>query len=104
MSCLDESGFKDNKHPATVFFLLFSPASVVDHSQLTFAQAVTMSGYQGHNEYDAGYGQHPQQGNTDSYYQDEHQYHDNNAGYDQHAPNAQGAPGGQQGDGYYDEQ
>jgi hypothetical protein len=55
-----------------------------------------MSGYQGHNDhYDDGYGHH--QGNTDSYYQDEHnqQYYDSN-GYDAHG-NYQG------GEGYYDE-
>lgn len=53
-----------------------------------------MSGYPGHHDYDDGYGQHP--GNTDSYYQDEHQqYYDSN-GYDAHG-------GHQGGDGYYDE-
>lgn len=56
-----------------------------------------MSGYPGHHEYDDGYGH--QQGNTDSYYDNEHgQYYDNQnaAGYDAH--------GGQPGhDGYYDE-
>jgi len=57
---------------------------------------------QGH--YDDGYGQHPQhqQGNTDSYYQDDQNqgYYDQNGGY---ADNAQHRQGGQGGDGYYDE-
>ncbi|EPE25990.1 hypothetical protein GLAREA_01902 [Glarea lozoyensis ATCC 20868] len=55
---------------------------------------------QGH--YDEGYGQH-QQGNTDSYYQDDHgqPYYDNNDGYgDQQHPPGQHPQGG---DGYYDE-
>ncbi|CAL3971701.1 unnamed protein product [Diplocarpon coronariae] len=54
-------------------------------------------GHQGH--YDDGYGH--QQGNTDSYYQDDQQYYDHNGGghYDQgHAGHHQ-----QGGDGYYDE-
>jgi 1,3-beta-glucan synthase len=61
-----------------------------------------MSGYQqgqgqgqgqGHQEYDDGYGHN--NGNTDSYYQDDQQYYDNN-GYNNR--------GGQQhGEGYYDE-
>lgn len=57
-----------------------------------------MSGYPGHHDYDDGYGHH-HQGNTDSYYDNEHgQYYDNdhNAGYDAH-----GAHAGN--DGYYDE-
>lgn len=58
-----------------------------------------MSGYPGHHEYDDGYG-HQQQGNTDSYYDNEHgQYYDNNnnaAGYDAHGGHAGN-------DGYYDE-
>lgn len=56
-----------------------------------------MSGYPGHHEYDDGYGH--QQGNTDSYYDNEHgQYYDNNnaAGYDAHGGHAGN-------DGYYDE-
>ncbi len=71
-----------------------------------------MSGYQGHNDYDHGYGQQ-HQGNTDSYYQDEqHQYYDQNGGYDhssQHDPNGQHDQSGQHdhsgqhNDGYYDE-
>lgn len=59
-----------------------------------------MSGYPAHHDYDDGYGQH-QQGNTDSYYDNEHgQYYDNNnaAGYDAHG----GAHAGGN-DGYYDE-
>ncbi len=54
----------------------------------------TMSGYQGHNDYnDGGYGHH--QENTDSYYHDDQQqYYDHN-GYDAHA--------GHNGEGYYDE-
>lgn len=66
-----------------------------------------MSGYTGqHPEYDDGYGQnghgtHNTQnaGNTDSYYQDDHQqqYYDNN-GYDAH-----GNQHNNGGDGYYDE-
>jgi 1,3-beta-glucan synthase len=59
-----------------------------------------MSGHppqQGH--YDDGYGQH-QQGNTDSYYQDDQNqgYYDHNGGYDQQQGHHQ-----QGGDGYYDE-
>ena len=51
-----------------------------------------MSGHPaGNRDYDDGYGH---QGNTDSYYQDDHQYYDAN-GY--------GAQGNQHGDGYYDE-
>lgn len=59
-----------------------------------------MSGYPGgHHDYDDGYGHH-QQGNTDSYYQDDQrQYYDN--GYDAHGGQQQGANHG--GDGYYDE-
>jgi 1,3-beta-glucan synthase len=53
-----------------------------------------MSGYPGgHQDYDDGYGHH-QNGQTDSYYQDDGQYYDSN-GYDNHS--------NQQGDGYYDE-
>jgi 1,3-beta-glucan synthase len=59
-----------------------------------------MSGHPQGGHYDDGYGHH-QEGNTDSYYQDEYNqgYHDNNGGYaDQHnAAHPQG------GDGYYDE-
>ena len=65
-----------------------------------------MSGHPQHpnqGHYDDGYGQHPQhqQGNTDSYYQDDHNqgYYDNNGGY---ADNQQGQ-NRQGGDGYYDE-
>jgi 1,3-beta-glucan synthase len=61
-----------------------------------------MSGHPHGGHYDDGYGH--QEGNTDSYYADEHNqgYYDNNAGYgeqhlDQHHGHAQGA------DGYYDE-
>jgi hypothetical protein len=56
-----------------------------------------MSGHpQGH--YDEGYGQH-QQGNTDSYYQDDHgqAYYDEHGGYADQGHHQQG------GDGYYDE-
>ncbi|TAQ85822.1 hypothetical protein B7494_g5835 [Chlorociboria aeruginascens] len=59
-----------------------------------------MSGHPQQGQYDDGYGHH-QQGNTDSYYQDEHAqpYYDNN-----HAGYADQAHGHQQGgDGYYDE-
>jgi hypothetical protein len=59
-------------------------------------------GQAGQGHYDEGYGQH-QQGNTDSYYQDDHgqPYYDNNDGYgDQHHPQGQHHQGG---DGYYDE-
>ncbi|KAG6357958.1 hypothetical protein INS49_013841 [Diaporthe citri] len=53
-----------------------------------------MSGYPANRDYDDGYGHH-QQGNTDSYYDnDQGQYYDN--GYDAH-----GGHGGQEG--YYDE-
>lgn len=62
-----------------------------------------MSGYPQGGHYDDGYGHH-QEGNTDSYYPDEHNqgYYDHNAGYgeqhlDQYHGHAQGA------DGYYDE-
>lgn len=62
-----------------------------------------MSGYAQGSHYDDGYGHH-QEGNTDSYYPDEHNqgYYDHNAGYgeqhlDQYHGHAQGA------DGYYDE-
>lgn len=55
-----------------------------------------MSGYPGHQDVDDGYGH--QQGNTDSYYDNEHgQYYDNaHAAADPH-----GAQAGQEG--YYDE-
>lgn len=57
-----------------------------------------MSGYPAHQDYDDGYGHH-QQGNTDSYYDNEHgQYYDQN-GYDAHGGHA--AQHGE--DGYYDE-
>jgi 1,3-beta-glucan synthase len=57
-----------------------------------------MSGYPNHQAYDDGYGH--QQGNTDSYYDNEHgQYYDN-GGYDAHG--GQGGHGAAQ-DGYYDE-
>lgn len=59
----------------------------------------------GHQDYDDGYGPPPQGANTDSYYQDEHQYYDNNAAYDargQPEP-AHGRTPGPQGEGYYDE-
>lgn len=54
-----------------------------------------MSGYPGHQDFDDGYGH--QQGNTESYYDNEHgQYYDGQAGYDAH--------GGQAAqEGYYDE-
>lgn len=53
-----------------------------------------MSGYPANRDYDDGYGHH-QQGNTDSYYDnDQGQYYDN--GYDAH-----GGAHGQEG--YYDE-
>jgi 1,3-beta-glucan synthase len=57
-----------------------------------------MSGHphQGQAQYDDGYGHH-QQGNTDSYYQDEQYYDHNGAGYEHGAGHQQG------GDGYYDE-
>lgn len=55
-----------------------------------------MSGYPANRDYDDGYGHH-QQGNTDSYYDnDQGQYYDN--GYDAH-----GAQGAQGQEGYYDE-
>lgn len=61
-----------------------------------------MSNHQHGGHYDDGYGH--QEGNTDSYYHDEHNqgYYDNNGGYgdqhlDQHQGHIQGA------DGYYDE-
>lgn len=57
-----------------------------------------MAGYSGHQDYDDGYGH--QQGNTDSYYDnDQGQYYDNAAGYDAHG-GAAAAPGAE---GYYDE-
>ena len=74
-----------------------------------------MSGYQGHQEYDDGYGHRG--GNTDSYYQDDQQYYDHN-GYDgHHEGHPEGHPEGHQdghqegqhdahhqgGEGYYDE-
>jgi 1,3-beta-glucan synthase len=52
-----------------------------------------MSGHPQQGHYDDGYGH--QQGNTDSYYQDE-QYYDHNGGYEQGHQQAGG-------DGYYDE-
>ena len=59
-----------------------------------------MSGHPQQAHYDDGYGHH-QQGNTDSYYQDDQAqpYYDHNGGYTEqgHPPNQQG------GDGYYDE-
>jgi 1,3-beta-glucan synthase len=62
-----------------------------------------MSGHPQQGHYDDGYGHH-QQGNTDSYYQDDQAaqpYYDHNGGY---ADNAQHPNGHQQGgDGYYDE-
>lgn len=48
--------------------------------------------------YDEGYGQH-QQGNTDSYYQDDH----GQAYYDEHGAYADQGHHQQGGDGYYDE-
>jgi 1,3-beta-glucan synthase len=66
------------------------------HPQPPSAQA-------GQAHYDEGYSQH-QQGNTDSYYQDDHgqPYYDNNDGYaDQQHPQGQHPPQGA--DGYYDE-
>ncbi len=71
-----------------------------------------MSGYQGHHEFEEGYGQNA--GNTGSYYQDDQQqYYDHNE-YDAHAghPAADGHPGAEAhagaeghpgGEGYYDE-
>lgn len=57
-----------------------------------------MSGYPAHQDYDGGYGH--QQGNTDSYYDNEHgQYYDQN-GYDAHSQAGHPAAGE---DGYYDE-
>jgi 1,3-beta-glucan synthase len=64
-----------------------------------------MSGHPQGGQYDDGYGHgqgqgHHQDGNTDSYYQDDqnHGYYDNNGGYaDGHQQHPQGA------DGYYDE-
>lgn len=55
-----------------------------------------MSGYPGHQDYDDGYGHHPQ-GNPDSYYDNEQgQYYDQNVAHDGHHA--------QQGEeGYYDE-
>lgn len=60
-----------------------------------------MSGYPAHQDYDDGYGHH-QQGNTDSYYDnDQGQYYDQN-GYDAHgAHDAHAAQHGEEG--YYDE-
>jgi hypothetical protein len=58
-----------------------------------------MSGHPQQAQYDDGYGHH-QTGNTDSYYQDEHNqayYDNNNGGHSEHPGHAQGA------DGYYDE-
>lgn len=54
---------------------------------------------QGH--YDEGYGQH-QQGNTDSYYQDDQQYYDQHGSYPDQGHHEPGHPQ-QGGDGYYDE-
>ncbi|CZT53251.1 probable 1,3-beta-D-glucan synthase subunit [Rhynchosporium secalis] len=62
-----------------------------------------MSGHpqqQGQGHYDDGYGHH-QQGNTDSYYQDDHQYYEHND-RGQYADQAHGGHH-QGGDGYYDE-
>ena len=58
-----------------------------------------MSGHPQGRQYDDGYGHH-QEGNTDSFYQDDHTqgYYDNNGGYmNQQQGHPQGA------DGYYDE-
>jgi 1,3-beta-glucan synthase len=57
-----------------------------------------MSGHPQGGQYDDGYNHH-QEGNTDSYYQDEHNqaYYDNNGAY------AEGHGHQQGGDGYYDE-
>jgi 1,3-beta-glucan synthase len=57
-----------------------------------------MSGHPQQGHYDDGYGHH-QQGNTDSYYQDDQAqpYYDNNGGYAEQGHGHQGA------DGYYDE-
>jgi len=62
-----------------------------------------MSGYPANHDYDDGYGHH-QQGNTDSYYDnDQGQYYDNH-GYDAHgAAPASGAGGHGAQEGYYDE-
>jgi 1,3-beta-glucan synthase len=59
-----------------------------------------MSGYPNQQEYHDGYGHNG--GNTDSYYQDEHQqqYYDSN-GYDAQGGGHGAYQGG--GDGYYDE-
>jgi len=63
-----------------------------------------MSGQPQGGHFDDGYGHH-QEGNTDSYYQDEYNqgYHDQNAPYVEphHAEPHQAHPQG--GDGYYDE-
>jgi len=66
-----------------------------------------MSGHPNQAQYDDGYGApaaqgHHQQGNTDSYYQDEQAqpYYDQNAGY---ADERQAGGHPQGGDGYYDE-
>jgi len=57
-----------------------------------------MSGHPQQGHYDDGYGHH-EQGNTDSYYQD-----DQGQGYyDQHGAYADQAPHHAGGDGYYDE-
>lgn len=57
-----------------------------------------MSGHPQGDQYNDGYAHH-QEGNTDSYYQDEHNqgYYDNSAHPEQQSAPAQGA------DGYYDE-
>lgn len=61
-----------------------------------------MSGNPQQGHYDEGYGHH-QQGNTDSYYQDDQAaqpYYDHNDGY---GDNGHPPAGHQGGDGYYDE-
>ena len=67
-----------------------------------------MSGHPNQAQYDDGYGPpapgHPQQGNTDSYYQDEQAqpYYDHNGAYaDEHQGDGRAPQQG--GDGYYDE-
>lgn len=60
-----------------------------------------MSGYPANRDYDDGYGHH-QQGNTDSYYDnDQGQYYDN--GYDAHGAGGAGGGHGAAQEGYYDE-
>jgi 1,3-beta-glucan synthase len=60
-----------------------------------------MSGHPQQGHYDDGYGHH-EQGNTDSYYQDDQGqgYYDQHGGYADHQASTHNQAGG---DGYYDE-